>query len=126
MRGALPAVLAQIAEGISLKVALELVAAYGGTSLFIKKRPAKGDAYVKLIGMDAARQLVEILGSGEIEIPNLAGPRRRRLIAQLDDEGLTAPAIARRLGVTTRTVRNHRAKNRTAHNEPDLFSLLDD
>lgn len=126
----LPPVLAAIAEVAGIEAALKVARAYGGTRVTMPLLP-DGDNWLKaVVGSEAAAAIIQTLGSTRrVDIP--LGPSasyfrtRREQVLQmrkLTDEGLNAPAIARRLGTTERSVRRWWARWKISDpNQGELF-----
>lgn len=106
---ALPPLLAQIAEATSLKTALQLVVAWGGTRVYVPRRPAFDSELSKVVGLRAARAIARLYGGERLEVPNLARGTGRyadelRRTKRLVNEGLNTGEIARKLKITRRAV----------------------
>ena len=82
--------------------ATRLVAAFGGTRIYIPQTADPDDALSASIGFTAATALAEIYGGDRIEIPNPT-PRRVRIV-ELRASGLSIDAIALALHCTRRRV----------------------
>lgn len=82
--------------------ATRLVAAFGGTRIYIPQTAAPDDALSASIGFPAATALAAIYGGDRIEIPNPT-PRRVRIV-ELRASGLSIDAIALALHCTRRRV----------------------
>ena len=82
--------------------ATRLVAAFGGTRIYIPQSPAPEDTLSEAIGYQSARALAHIYAGDRIEVPN--PPPRRVRILELRANGLSIDAIARSLGCTRRRV----------------------
>lgn len=87
---------------IGHEAAARLVAAFGGTRIYVPQFPEPDDTLSDSIGHHAALMLARIYGGDRIEVPNPT-PRRIRIIA-LRADGLSVDAIARSLGCTRRRV----------------------
>ncbi|MGH7935374.1 MAG: helix-turn-helix domain-containing protein [Candidatus Binataceae bacterium] len=87
---------------IGEEAATRLIAAFGGTRLYVPHSPQDGDALTATIGLNAALKLACVYGGDRVDVPNPT-PRRTRIIA-LRSTGLTVDAIARALGCTRRRV----------------------
>lgn len=102
-----------IAELIGVSFALQLIEAYAGTSIFI---PSKFTLNLQndisgVIGLKNLRLLAEHMGGEKIEVPMgtaITTHMRNRLIQNALDKGDSQPKIARKFGVTPRTVRTAR------------------
>ncbi len=96
--------------------AARLVAAYGGTRIYIPQEPLVADALCQLLGHDALCKLAAIYGGDRIEIPN--PPPRRLRILELRASGLSIDAIARSLHCTRRRVFQVMAEARATPSTP--------
>ncbi len=96
----------------------QLARAWGGTKRPIPCR-ADGTVLADLIGLDAARVVVEIAGGGLIDIPFIHRYHKSAILLSYADLGTRATAQA--LGCTERHVRKVRAAVRP---DPDQLSLL--
>jgi hypothetical protein len=124
MTDRLPGVLQEIAELIGEAKALEIASRAGGTRIYFPATAGDKHWLVECIGRDAADKLCGHFAVGgrrgqRIEIPlYVSGTYRQlvRAIAQrvhkLHDGGASATEIARKAGVTQRSVHRHRARHR--------------
>jgi hypothetical protein len=87
---------------IGRDAAAALVAAFGGTRVYIPQAPEPDDTLSALIGHLPACALAQIFGGDRVEVPN--PPPRRMRILELRANGLTINAIARTLACTRRRV----------------------
>lgn len=125
MTETLPGVLQEIAELVGDQAALTIASRAGGTRIYF---PAKADNehwLVASIGRDAADKVCAHFAVDErrgqrIEIPLYVGGSYRQLVRAIaervhkmdaDDEA-SSTKIARKVGVTQRTVHRHRARHR--------------
>lgn len=125
----LPGVLHEIATVAGLPAALEIADRYGGTRLHFPSRAPAGHWLEQLVGREAADKLCDHFrsrgrGGYSVEIP--LGPknfymRARRKAVELKRQGVSGYEIARRVGVTSRSVRNYLAD---AKEDPDQGSLF--
>lgn len=103
----LPGILQEIAEDLGEEAALRFAARLGGTQIYVR-RDADSELLRDILGPELAKWLAERYG-GEIVIVPMAKAimrqRHRELILSLSREGLGADEIARRLGCTSRWVR---------------------
>lgn len=109
---------------------MQLLSAKGGTRIYVPGRLTDDHWLIGLVGLEAAQALVKHLtsdGNGcKVELPlgqhGQFGQYRRRLVAAVA-EGASDNDVARRVGVTGRTVRRERQRQRTAPdpNQKDLF-----
>ncbi|MFQ5776337.1 MAG: helix-turn-helix domain-containing protein [Kiloniellaceae bacterium] len=106
--------LARLIATIGESRARLLAVRYGKTSLHLPARMPADHALARLIGFEAACALVRAFGTGRLYIPSPTADtaERARLVRELTDAGHSAPAIARRLGVSERTVHRLRARRR--------------
>ncbi|MBF6559117.1 MAG: helix-turn-helix domain-containing protein [Candidatus Binataceae bacterium] len=100
--GARGALLEELIAVMGTPAAARLVAAFGGTRLYVPQTPDAGDALSGAVGHEAAIALAQIYGGDRLEVPNPT-PRRVR-IAQMRADGISVDAIARSLGCTRRRV----------------------
>jgi hypothetical protein len=120
----LPGVLAEIAELVGDQAALTIASRAGGTRIYF---PAKADDkhwLVASIGRAAADKVcahftVDERRGQRIEIPLYVGGSYRQLVRaiaerthKMDKEGASSTEIARKVGVTQRSVHRHRARHR--------------
>lgn len=124
----LSGILGEIAEHIGREAALALAQAYGGRTIYLPARMAPDHEIAQAIGYEAALSLVHAYGRGDFLVP--MGPtghyvasrmETAKRIAQLNEQGKGAGAIAREAGVHERTVYRHRAVGRPDPNQPGLF-----
>lgn len=113
-----PEVLARIADEISPEVADLLAAAVGGTQVMVSERPGVDSAVVRAIGLEGARRLWRVFGSGHLLIPlGAAGERgrqaqRRAEAGRLLDLGLSPSQVARAVHLHVMTVYRLRKRMR--------------
>jgi hypothetical protein len=105
----------QLTELIGLEGASQLVAAYGGTRIYIPQTAEPEDTLSESIGHSAACALARMYGGERIEVPN--PPPRRLRILELRATGLSIDAIARSLGCTRRRVFQVMAEARVVASE---------
>ena len=112
----LPGVLADMAEIAGVGKALEYAARFGGPAVYLPRvfDPEHPECWglAVVFGEDDARRICERIGGGPVELPTAM---RQRIAWEVAKGGRVAD-IARRLGVTTRTLRRHRARMRGANN----------
>lgn len=118
----LPGVLAEIAGLVGQGKALQLANEVGGTRVYIPSHASDKHWLVKAVGRDAADKIcahfsVDRKRGQRVEIPIVAGSYKqllRTIAATVDhmdaDEKASSAKIARRAGVTQRTVHRHRAR----------------
>lgn len=115
--GALPGVLCEIAEVAGVEAALQIAELFGGARLFIPAH-VKPDCWLaRAVGEASAKAISAHFTSGDhsqnIEIPlgeTGAAARRRQAVEAMLAEGVPNEEIARRLRVTARSVRRHKAR----------------
>jgi len=113
----LPGVLAEIAEVAGLPAALAIAEKCGGTRAYFPGRAPEGHWLTELVGREAANKICSHFsargGGMREEIP--LGPknfyaRARRQALALQAEGVSTSEIARRIGVSQRSLRNWQAE----------------
>lgn len=112
--------LGEIADAAGVAAALKLASAIGGREIKLSARP--NGRLAKIVGAEAARAIVEVLGAEKIVVPmgHLRGQRARRAAAaRLLAEGASVSAVAGAVDVHERTV--YRVKSGTPDTEPGLF-----
>lgn len=110
-------VLGQLREAIGDEAALALIEARGGTAVFVPGDPREEQELVRIVGLDAARELASRWGKEYLSVPMAMDWRIDRLL----EKGLSAPKIALALGVHEDRVRRRRRKVGGA-TQPDLFA----
>lgn len=134
----LPPILREIAEVAGVEAAMALVAAHGGTIVYLPHKPGPQHWLVACVGQKAALAICRHfavsdadgrpVGKFRLKVP-LAGTgstaqARRRLIRELR-EGATAVAAARRAGLHERTAWRYKAKLQDYNDaQGDLFAPL--
>lgn len=116
----------ELVGAIGDAAAVKLLAAYGGTRIYVPAEPAANHKISEAIGTRAAAQLARHLASGIgglwIELPRgpsgAAAEARRRLLAAAAMPGKSEAQIAREQRVHGRTVRRARAKIRDDERSP--------
>lgn len=106
--------------------AMRLVAAFGGTRIYVAARMSERNQIVEAIGLDAARRLADHVkvGTGGMWVDLPSGPAsafkdlRRRVAEHASDRNLSASVAARRLGVHVRTIFRERARKRAEREDP--------
>lgn len=102
----LPGILQEIAEDLGEEAALRFAARLGGTQIYVRRD--EGGLLRDILGDELAAWLADRYGGEIIIVPMakaLMRQRHRELILSLSREGLGADEIARRLGCTSRWVR---------------------
>lgn len=107
--------LSRIREVAGDAAAVALVAARGGTEVWIPQRPDESCDLVRIVGAAAARAIADAFGSGPLRVPTgrgLAHGRRidPQAVATLTAAGASLNGIARRLHCTARQVSNIRRR----------------
>lgn len=110
----LPGIAGEIETVIGLAATVDLIEARGGTTIEIPKR-AKGSELARIIGIDAAQEIIDFYGTGRLSIPmaGLKGRRARerktrdRAFAMID-AGASNMQIALECGLSRRAVQNYR------------------
>lgn len=108
--GLMPKNFAFVAKLIGVEAALQLIDAYGGTSIFIPNKHALNIEHdiSRVISLKKLQLLSEQLGNNTVEIP-MGSPivvaMRNRMIRDLARKKESKPKIARKFGVTQRTIR---------------------
>jgi hypothetical protein len=125
----LPGVLHEIATIAGLPAALALAEKYGGTRVHFPSRAPDGHWLEQLVGREAADKLCAHFrsrgrGGYSVEIP--LGPKNfymkaRRLTVELKEQGVSGYETARRIGVSSRTVRRYLEG---VKDDPDQGSLF--
>ena len=107
----LPGVLAEIARLTNIGVAVILAHEFGGTRIYIPKRPTPDSPITHALGLDAATVIGHQFGGDNVLIP--LGPaathaRKHKLIQDLLKRGdISKQEIARRAECHVRTVYRH-------------------
>jgi hypothetical protein len=135
MRDALPELLREIAEITDIGTALAIADSRGGVVAMIPARLSADNWLVKAVGMDKAKIISEHFTSGrsraKLFIPlgpragsyNAERRRRAEALRKALDEGLSATATARQIGITDRSVFRfrERQKSRKSDDQGNLF-----
>lgn len=92
--------------GTGLRVALKLIANYGGRDIKFPNVPSDDHPVVSALGMDDARALCQFLGGKQIYVPHNR-PRKsyRDAVRAMQDEGRNRAEIALALGLSERYIR---------------------
>lgn len=129
----LPPLLAEIADVAGIEAALAIAEAKGGQEVFVVAHLRPGNWLLKAVGREKAELISAHFCSGrsrqKLTVP--MGPagsylawRRRtaKALAEAASQGATANQMAAAAGVTTRTVRRFRSKQRQHNsNQPKLI-----
>jgi hypothetical protein len=90
-------------------------AAYGGTEVYVPAKPEPYHVLCREIGLGAVQKIGREIGYGKFMLPcgRFGATRQRRathqaLTKQLFVDGLSNNEIARKLGISVRTVEGHR------------------
>jgi Homeodomain-like domain len=102
--------LGELAAAIGEEAAAQLVAAFGGTRLYVPHFPGPAEALSNAIGWEAARRLAQVYGGDRVDVPNPT-PRKVRIL-EMRAAGFSVDAIARELGCTRRRVFQVMAEDR--------------
>ena len=105
--------LEEIAEVAGTAAALAILAAKGGTRVYIPKSAKLGDDHwlVVLVGLEPAEAIADHFGGTQVEIPLLGGGTRGkswRVLRKALAEGHDLATAARLAGVCVRTARRHK------------------
>ncbi|AYO54947.1 Mor transcription activator family protein [Acinetobacter wuhouensis] len=106
----MPKNFAFVAKLIGVEAALNMIHAYGGTNVFIPHRHALNINHdiSGVISLKKLQILSEQLGNNTIEVPMgspLVNAMRNKMIRNMANDGHSKPKIARKFGVTQRTIR---------------------
>lgn len=112
----LPATLRTIAEATSVDVALDLALKAGGRRLRVPEK-AEGTDLAELVGIDAARAIVDVLANERIEVPH----GRRWLYPWLRKRGWSQERCAHALKIARRTAQAWDQACADAVNQLDLW-----
>lgn len=129
----LPALLAEIAEVAGIEAALAVAEAKGGQEVFVVSRLRPDNWLVKAVGQQKAQAISDHFCSGryrqKLDIPfgpkgSYLAERRRvaRALADAQSAGASANQMAKAAGVTNRSARRFRSKQR--HHNSSQFKLL--
>lgn len=102
---ATPETYRDLAEALGTDGADALVRAYGGDEVYVPRRHEPGHPVLAVLPGEVAARLVEYYGGDRVYVPSCGGRNRRRMIADMAEEGARRREIARAVGVTTRHVR---------------------
>lgn len=124
-----PGILADIADAAGPRAAYHVAEAKGGIVAYFPRPEALSDDHwlVVACGWEAARRIARRCGGSRFEVP--LGPASgclaavRRAIQDGLAEGLSGYAVAKRVGVTARTVRNHKRAAEAADCD-DQYKLI--
>lgn len=122
----LPGVLGLISEEIGEKAAIDLAKARGGRTVWIPKNPKPRQSLSGIVGLENARLISKLLGSGNVLIPcgNIGGAagRRARIEMLLKENKLSNSEIAAEVDVHIRTVERVSTEiGATRNSQPSLF-----
>ena len=107
--------LAEIADAAGVAAALQLVRELGGREIKLSAKPT--GKLARIVGAEAARQIVAALGNEKITVPmaHLRGQAgRRAAAARMLDQGASISQVAGAVDVHERTVFRVKAVNRTS------------
>lgn len=98
-----------LVDMIGERVALKLMANFGGRDIQPPKAPADDHPILLALGVEDGRALCDLVGGGWVYVPHGRPPRSVRAeVMALTRQGLDRVEIARRTGVTVRHVRRMR------------------
>lgn len=107
VNGLWPPLLAEIADHIGARTALELAARFGGQFIRIPKDPARGP-FAEALGRDAAFELSRVFGGETLELPlgaaALRHARRQGVLSDVRAGRLSLADASRTLRTTRRTL----------------------
>lgn len=93
-------------SGVGMRIAIKLMASYGGRDVKFPKVPGPDHPVVAALGMDDATALCKALGGQQIYVPHGRKPKSQRLaVLQMQQEGRSRAQIAAALGISERHVR---------------------
>ncbi|MGB0919863.1 MAG: helix-turn-helix domain-containing protein [Alphaproteobacteria bacterium] len=101
-----------LATMLGFQAARQLTGKYGGRRIYLPDRVTRTHPLAKLMGWPGAKALCAQYAPGWIAVPlgpNATALQRRQRVQLMSDAGYTIAAIAKTLGVHTRTVERHRA-----------------
>jgi DNA-binding CsgD family transcriptional regulator len=117
MADRLNGILEDICGAIGFHATCELVAWFGGASLYVPSTVTEEHPICLVIGLPAYRRLVALLGGETVSLPSNRQydiARRNRAVVTMVADGYSDGDIATRYGVTRRQLRNiKRAATRT-------------
>lgn len=108
--GLMPKNFAFVARLVGVDASLHMIDSYGGTNIFIPNKHALNIDHEisRVIGFKQLQMLSEQLGNNTIEVP-MGSPivlaMRNRMIRDMAKRKESNPKIARKFGVTMRTIR---------------------
>lgn len=102
----LPTSLLDVAETLGLRVALALMAHFGGRDVKFPREPGPDHEVVKALGEQDARALCAFLSGQQVYIPHNRTRRSHRpAVLDMQARGMTRAQIASALGLSERHVR---------------------
>lgn len=112
-------VLGTVEERLGQGAVDTLIDALGGRLIYVPTRPTPGSRLSRAVGHEIAAALAEVYGGRRIAVPNGLGRGHARRIdpaavERLSADGVSANAIAARLGCTVRAVLAIRRRGRRA------------
>ena len=123
----LPSLLRELAENFGLGVALQFANDFGGREITVPTRLNDNHPIAQSVGRPVLRWLMRNRHPGEkFDVPIGPASSYRKLVTmtrKMVEEKAGTTDIVRRVGVTTRTIRRHRAAVRDR--QPDLFAPPD-
>ena len=109
----LPPLLSEIAEATSVGAAMKLVSDFGGTRVYVPRKPPKNSPLTKSVGARNAAAIARLYGGEHLEVPLLSAASRARAIeatAQLLGQGYSHEQVARKLRIHRKTVQRRAKK----------------
>jgi len=120
----LPGVLAEVAEVVGEAAAIALASHAGGTRVYLPAHPSADHWLVQALGAeDAAKLCAHFAVDGQrgqrLDIPLYVGGTYRQMmrsiaerVHKMDEADASSQEIARKVGITQRSVHRHRARHR--------------
>lgn len=107
----MPKSFAFVAKLIGVAAALHFIDTYGGTSIFIPNKHALNIDHeiTHIIGLKQLQLLADNLGNAYVEVPMgtpITVAMRNKSIRDLAEKRVSQSKLARKFGVTQRTIRN--------------------
>lgn len=116
----LPASLLDVAETLSLDIALKLMEAFPGEEIYFPSYPSEDHHVIAALGKEDGYALCGFLSGAIVYIPNGKTGSVRAEVLALQANGKSRREIARILGVSQRHVRRMANKKKN-HNQFDMF-----
>lgn len=96
-----PAQIASFAEVLGNDLTVEFLLAFGGSAIHLSERPQDGSLLTDVLTVEQISALAKATGGGFMRVPT----SKPFICAHLRAKGMSVNAIARKLHVTTPTVR---------------------